>query len=230
MSAMEEASSPSAIHLVPSETAAPTMPKRVLLLSSLIALPYRVMRVVAAIGAEVHVLGNRRSRGLAKSRACRSFIPTEVPITGARDLALADEINRAVHRLGIGMVLPGDAQATRALIALSDVIAAPLFPLPDLTGFDLLNNKWRFTQFARELGLLTPQSWLVDDAAELRRMVEAATIPLPAIAKPVNYDGGLGVVKLGEAGALKTIDAIDYAPIIAQEFIPGRDIGASIYA
>jgi ATP-grasp in the biosynthetic pathway with Ter operon len=227
MPPLEELPHPSRDVAIRRETAAP--PKRVLLLTSLIALPYRVMRAARAAGAEIHVLGNERSLGLKKSRACASFTLSSAPVTGTRDLALADAINREVQRRGIDMVLPGDAQATRALIANRDLIEGPCFPLPDLAQFDFLNNKWRFTAAARELGLLTPKSWLAESAADLREMVESGMVPLPAIAKPVNHDGGLGVMKIEAAGALAQIARIDYAPIIVQEFISGRDIGASIY-
>jgi hypothetical protein len=206
-----------------------TMPGRVLLVSSLISLPYRVMRVARAAGTEVHVLGTERSRCLAHSRDCHGFTLIGVPITGEYDPGLAEEINRAIHGLGIDMVLPGDAEATRSLIAIRQALDAPCFPMPSLAQFDLLNNKWKFTGLARELGLLCPQSWLARDATELRELVEAGKIRLPAIAKPVNHDGSLGVLKLDPSGALAQIEKIDYAPIIVQEFIPGRDIGASIF-
>jgi hypothetical protein len=211
-------------------TAAPAAPRpRVLIVSSLISLPYRVMRVAHDAGAEVCVLGNDMSRGLKYSRFCAYFAATRLSITGEADAALAGEINRWVRALGIDMVLPGDAQATRSLIAMRDTIKAPCFPMPNLEQFDTLNNKWLFTKLCRELGILTPQSWVVEDAARLRAEIAAGRIPLPAIAKPINHDGSLGVIKLEASNALDAIGKIDYAPIIVQEFIDGRDIGASIY-
>jgi predicted ATP-grasp superfamily ATP-dependent carboligase len=199
------------------------------MVSALISMPYRVMRVAEAAGAEVYVLGTAKSACLEHSRYCRHFVPTEVPITGEAEPRLAAEINRWVGWFGIDMVLPGDVQATRSLIAIRDTLAAPCFPLPSLPQFDQLNDKWFFTNLCGELGVPTPKSWYFADAAELRGAVEAGRVPLPAIAKPINHDGSLGVIKLGADDAAARIAAIDYAPLIVQEFIEGRDIGASVY-
>ncbi|MGH6981374.1 MAG: ATP-grasp domain-containing protein, partial [Stellaceae bacterium] len=202
---------------------------RVLLLSALISMPYRVMRVAVDAGAEIYVLGNAMSQCLAHSRFCKKFVATHVPITGERDPALAAEIERWSRWFGIDMVLPGDVQATRALIAARDLIETPLFPLPTLPRFDQLNNKWFFTRMCDELGILTPQSRAIADAEQLRAELVAGRIALPAIAKPINHDGGMGVIRLDPDNALAQTVKIDYGPIIVQEFIEGRDIGASIY-
>ncbi|HEY5208763.1 MAG TPA: ATP-grasp domain-containing protein [Stellaceae bacterium] len=202
---------------------------RLLMVSSLITMPYRVLRVAGAAGADIYVLGNSHSKCLEHSRFCKKFLLTSQPITGEADACLADEINRRVREFDIDMVLPGDVQATRSLIALRDAIDAPCFPMPTLEQFDRLNDKWFFTNLCGELDILTPKSWHVADAAELRREIEAGRIPLPAIAKPINHDGSLGVIKLDGADALAQLDRIDYAPIIVQEFIEGADIGASVY-
>src|SRR5665213_3619851 len=199
------------------------------MVSSLITMPYRVLRVAGAAGADIYVLGNSHSKCLEHSRFCKKFLLTSQPITGEADACLADEINRRVREFDIDMVLPGDVQATRSLIALRDAIDAPCFPMPTLEQFDRLNDKWFFTNLCGELDILTPKSWHVADAAELRREIEAGRIPLPAIAKPINHDGSLGVIKLDGADALAQLDRIDYAPIIVQEFIEGADIGASVY-
>lgn len=202
---------------------------RLLLVSALVSMPYRVMRVAEDAGAEIYVLGNAMSAALAHSRACKKFIVTDVPISGERNPALAAEIERRSHEFGIDMVLPGDVQATRALIAARDLIETPLFPMPTLEQFDRLNNKWFFTQMCGELGILTPQSRAIADAAALRAEISAGRVRLPAIAKPINHDGGLGVIRLDADNALAQTMKVDYGPIIVQEFIEGRDIGASIY-
>jgi predicted ATP-grasp superfamily ATP-dependent carboligase len=202
---------------------------RVLLVSSLISMPYRVMRVAQAAGAEIYVLGNAKSACLKYSRYCKQFVLTEVPITGEAEPRLVGEINRWVGWFGIDLVMPGDVQATRSLIAVRDRLAAPCFPMPNLEQFDRLNDKWFFTGLCGELGVPTPKSWYFADAAELHGAVAAGRLPLPAIAKPINHDGSLGVIKLDADDALTQIQKIDYAPLIVQEFIAGRDIGASVY-
>jgi predicted ATP-grasp superfamily ATP-dependent carboligase len=202
---------------------------RLLLVSALISMPYRVMRTADAAGADVYVLGAELSRCLAHSRYCRAFVPSERPLDGERDEALAAEINRQIARFGIDLVLPGDVQATRTLIASRDLIEAPLFPLPTLEQFDNLNNKWFFTQLCGELGIPTPPSRVIADAAQLREELTAGSFALPAIVKPINHDGGLGVIRFDRETAVAQSAKVDYGPMIVQDFIPGRDIGASVY-
>lgn len=202
---------------------------RVLLVSALISMPYRVMRCAIDAGADVYVLGNALSACLAHSRYCKKFVATDVPITGEADPQLANEINRWVSWFGIDMVLAGDVQATRSLIAMRGKIDANLFPMPTLEQFDRLNNKWFFTQMCGELGIKTPRSRTIADAEQLRAELIAGRIALPAIAKPINHDGSLGVIRLDPDNALAQTVKIDYGPIIVQEFIEGRDIGASVY-
>src|SRR6185437_3282684 len=192
-------------------------------------MPYRVMRCAIDAGADVYVLGNAMSACLAHSRYCKKFVATDVPITGEADPQLANEINRWVSWFGIDMVLAGDVQATRSLIAMRGKIDANLFPMPTLEQFDRLNNKWFFTQMCGELGIKTPRSRTIADAEQLRAELVAGRIALPAIAKPINHDGSLGVIRLDPDNALAQTVKIDYGPIIVQEFIEGRDIGASIY-
>jgi predicted ATP-grasp superfamily ATP-dependent carboligase len=221
---------PAAIEPLPSRNADGGLRRpRLLLVSALVSMPYRVLRTADAAGADVYVLGAEMSRCLAHSRFCHAFIPSTRPIDGERDEALAAKIDRHVKQFGIDLVLPGDVQATRSLIATRDLIEAPLFPLPTLQQFDDLNNKWFFTQLCGELGIATPESRIVADAAQLRDELTAGHIPLPAIVKPINHDGGLGVIRIDRETAVAQSAKVDYGPMIVQQFIPGRDIGASVY-
>jgi ATP-grasp in the biosynthetic pathway with Ter operon len=201
----------------------------VLMVSALISMPYRVMRAAEGAGTNVYVLGSTKSMGLRHSRYCKKFILAQRPMAGRRDLDLANEINRCVADFDIEMVLAGDVDATRSLLAIKDLLHAPCFPSPDLEQFDYLNNKWHFTNLCRSLGMLCPHTWLVRDPVKLLAKLDSGEIPLPAIVKPVNHDGGLGVISLDAANARKQIGNIDYLPILVQEPIPGLDIGASIY-
>jgi predicted ATP-grasp superfamily ATP-dependent carboligase len=215
--------------LVRPEIGSTTPRTSVLMVSALISMPYRVMRAAERADANVYVLGSAKSKGLRYSRYCEKFILTQRPISGQRDFELAREINRCVADFGIEMVLAGDVEATRSLLAIKDLLQAPCFPTPDLEQFDNLNNKWHFTNLCRSLGILCPNTWLVRDTAELSAKLDSGEIPLPAIVKPVNHDGGLGVISLDAANAREQIRNIDYLPILVQEPIAGFDIGASLY-
>lgn len=228
--------SPETLAFAPASKRRPAAPKangaskpRVLLVAALFKLPYRVLRCAAEAGASVFVLGSGKAQGLRYSRYCEAFVDFNRPIDGRWDPELALEINRLARALSIELVAPADAPSTRSLLELSPLIDAPCFPMPDLATFDLLNDKWRFTQLCGELNILCPDSWLFDDAEQLRAHARGGDLPFPLIAKPLSQDGGAGCIEIANAGSLGKLDEVSYHPVIVQSFIPGADIGSSMF-
>jgi hypothetical protein len=210
-------------------TSSRSAPARVLILAATYALPYRVMRCAAQAGAETYVLGNLGAQLLALSRCCKKFHLSHAIVAGRYDEDLALEINCLAREAGITMVLPGDAPATRALIACRDLLEVPCFPLPGLAEFDLLNDKWRFAQLCDTLGVRQPATRLFADADLLAAEIAADRLDYPLIAKAPSWSASQGMVVLDRANAAEQARRINYRPIIVQEFIKGRDIVASVF-
>jgi predicted ATP-grasp superfamily ATP-dependent carboligase len=200
----------------------------VLMLCDLFPLPYRVMRCCAAAGATVHVLGGSGSNGLRFSRFCHRYRRSRYEFT-TPSAGMSEEINTCIGELGIDLVLAGDHGSTRTLIALAPSLSAPCFPMPSLDQFDLLNNKWSFTQFCQQLGIRCPRSELVADRVELRRRLKSCDIAMPCIAKPLDLHGTRGVVVVKKRIDLEVVDTIEYRPILVQEYIDGDDMSAAVY-
>jgi len=160
-----------------------------LVLATTYRLAYRVLRCAKRCRAEVYILGDLGAQALALSRYCDKYIPSHRIISGAYDDDLAYEINCLARDLGIAMALPGDAASTRALIACRHLLHAPCFPLPDLELFDRLNDKWRFGQLCRELGIRHPATHLVADTDALDAEMAAGHIAYPAVLKPPSLSG-----------------------------------------
>jgi len=205
-------------------------PLRVLLLATLFNFPYRALRCAHAAGAEMYVLGNAGALGLRFSRQCRRFFLSESIINGDRHEGVALEINCLVRDLGIGMVMAGDAPSTRTLIASRDLIEAPCFPMPSLEVFDFLNDKWSFAQLCTKLEIRQPRTRLFANAAALELALANGEVDCPLVAKPLGRSGESGVVVVDCVDNQKRLRTINYRPVLVQEFIPGCDIGASIYA
>jgi predicted ATP-grasp superfamily ATP-dependent carboligase len=203
---------------------------RLLMIATDFTTPYRVLRCANAGGADVYVLGNSGARPLRFSRYCKRVLISGCVIHGARDEALALEINCLVRELGIFVVIPADAPAARALIASRDLIAARCFPLPTLEHFDLLNNKWSFARLCTELGIRQPSTRLVDDAAALARDIASNGLANPLIVKPLDQCANAGVIVLDGVDTEKRLNAINYQPVLVQDFVSGSDIGAGVYA
>jgi biotin carboxylase len=205
--------------------AAEAKPINGLMIAFAFSLPYHVMRTAAAAGINVHVLGNGASRGLRMSRYCRRY--NETRFAGDAEVLLG-EIREIAARQAIDVIFPSDDVSTRLLAAMADSLPVRTSPLPALETFDLLNDKWSFTQFCLENGVRVPHGWLFDSAALLREAVDRGEITLPITAKPINRSGGLGVLHIREPSEIALIDAIDFRPVLVQRHIIGETIGISM--
>ncbi len=143
----------------------------VLMISDNFRFAYRVLRSFHAAGVNVHVLGASGSRGLRHSRFCASF---QDRVSDYReDLGtLIDEVNELIVRRGIDLVISGDHAIMRPLIVMARSLKAPCFPMPALEQFDLLNDKWSFTQLCQSFGMRCPRSQLFHDRSGLEQAIE----------------------------------------------------------
>jgi predicted ATP-grasp superfamily ATP-dependent carboligase len=205
-----------------------TSPYNVLLLSDKFRFAYRVLRCFNAAGTNVHVLGGKESRGLRFSRFCASFRERTKDYDGNLE-PLIQEVNSLIAELDIDLVVSGEHFMMRPLIAIESALNAPCFPMLTTKQFDLLNNKWLFSQLCASLGIRCPRSQLVTDVFAVRRAVKSGEISIPFVAKPLDFDGSTGVLSVLQTADLRKLDSIQYAPVIVQEFVRGIDVAASVY-
>ena len=196
-----------------------------LMIAFAFTLPYHVMRTAAAAGLRVHVLGDGASRGLRRSRYCRSYRETQ--FAGDADALLA-EIGELARLHAIDVVFPSDDVSTRLLAGLGDRLPVPSIPLPDLATFDLLNDKWNFTRFCLQNGVRAPEAQLFGGGAELRQALDRGEVALPITVKPTNRSGGFGVRHILVPNDLPQLDVIDYRPILAQRHITGESVSVTM--
>jgi biotin carboxylase len=207
----------------------PRQPRNILMLAQSFQAPYRVMRCAAAMGAKVFLFCNDDARSLALSRFCAgykdfTFEPEPAPEAAAR------EIESFCRKHKIDMILPADAIATRLLARARHLLKTPVFPIPDLATFDQLVTKDRFMEFCRANGIRHPEGHILANREALIAAIKNGCIKLPAILKPINRWGSVGVVKIDEANALEIASTIDYAPVLVQDYIEGVDRSISIFA
>ncbi|HYZ20885.1 MAG TPA: hypothetical protein VE690_01895, partial [Rhodopila sp.] len=155
-------------------------------------MPYRVMRCAHAAGSRVWALGNSGAQGLKYFTLLPAFFLAEAEFDGQLRDEAAEEINHHIRRLHIDLVLAGDASSTRTLIGLRDAVSARCFPMPDLSWFDTLNNKWEFTGICQRLGVRCPPTRLLRDRDAVLAEIQAGRQRLPAMAKPLSREGGHG--------------------------------------
>jgi hypothetical protein len=203
-------------------------PYNVLMLSDKFRFAYRILRCFHAAGTNVHVLGGKDSHGLRFSRFCASFSERINGYHGNLE-PLIQEVNSLIAQLDIELVVSAEHYMMRPLIAIAPALNAPCFPMPTIEHFDLLNNKWLFSQLCASLGILCPRSQLVTDVSTLRRAVKSGEVSVPFVAKPLDFDGSRGILSVLQSIDLRKLDSIQYAPVLVQEFVKGTDVAASVY-
>jgi ATP-grasp in the biosynthetic pathway with Ter operon len=193
---------------------------RLLLLATGFAAQYRALRCAAALGAEVHVLGAGPARSLALSRYCKSF---RCFAFNAADEDAAARLDGIAKDLSVDRVLPADLTATQFLARVNPHLKTACFPLSDPQTIEALGSKDSFMTVCRRLGILHPEGTVITDRAALVEALNLGRIRLPAVLKPIDRAGGIGVVQIDGSNAMETAARIDYEPILAQQFIPGID-------
>lgn len=105
------------------------------------------------------------------------------------------------------------------------------FPIADYDTLSLLNNKWDFYLLLKQLEIAAPKSIRCDAklADTDKQDLPDCPFSFPMIAKPLDSEGGQGVVRLNSkeelANAIHTADL----PILIQEFIEGSDMNLGMY-
>jgi predicted ATP-grasp superfamily ATP-dependent carboligase len=202
--------------------------RRILLLASEAEIQYRVLRCAASLDADVHVMGPARAKPLAFSRFCKKFHAAS-DFAKAPEAAIAHRIDVLARAHGIDLVIPGDTVTTRLLTRIRGALATPVFPVPAADAFDALVTKDRFMELCTRLHLPHPKGALYLDRAGLLAALDDGRVRFPAMFKPLNRAGGIGIVKADADNAHALAAAIDYAPILVQDFIEGEDRSISIF-
>jgi glutathione synthase/RimK-type ligase-like ATP-grasp enzyme len=199
--------------------------KNCLILASGSSLQYRTLRCAAEYFSAVYVLGTSEARPLRSSRACKAFFNAPVRKENFQDLK-PDIVNRICADLRIRYILPSDSATTRYLTTVKDRLGLRCYPVPSTEAFDILDNKFLFSELCKELELPCPPSHLAADEASLVAIAESGRIRPPSVAKPLNMAGSVGVTKLVWNSPAELLGQIEYSPILVQDYIRGTDISA----
>lgn len=194
---------------------------RLLLLAANFGAPYRALRCAAALGGEIHVAGAGPASSLARSRFCRSFTSFSFELCNIDDAAA--RVDACARAIGADMVLPSDFETTKFLARVAPRLRTLVFPLSPADAIEQLGTKDRFMRLCKELDVLHPDGQVFASKAEFEKAMAEKRISLPAIIKPIDLAGGMGVVRIDQRNAREIAAKVDYAPILVQQFIEGAD-------
>ncbi len=200
----------------------------ILVLSTEEYLTLRLLKCLKAAGADVTILGCGDGSALRASRHCRSYAPFDRAELSEPSGTLLARIEQICRKQEIEALLPSGMASGFFLAAHKSCLPVPALPLPPLELLRQLDNKWLFSRLLEENGLPYPNSRL------LRRLEDEDGLDLefPVILKPLALDAGRGVVRCDtrEEVTAHLRGARTMLPLLAQEFIPGVDVGLGLLA
>ena len=175
------------------------------------------------------LVAGRLSSVFRYSPHCRGFAP--FPFGEGSPDALEDLIEHIDRERGVDVILCCDSLAMLPVIKLGNRMRQRVAPLPSLSDFLTHNDKWAFRELCMACGVPTPLSLRFADKSLIDFDRVTAQLGSPFVVKPVSGEAGLGVLTVADRQDLQRLQANPYyrfAPLIAQEFVPGRDIDLSL--
>jgi predicted ATP-grasp superfamily ATP-dependent carboligase len=193
-----------------------------------------VIQVLLAIHAYTDarclVMCAKGTRFLRSSILCSEYL--EADFCGEDDNRLVDIINRHAEATPDVTLIPADCAGSRTIDRVRNRLRVAIAPSPTSSMLDCFDDKWRFYQFCRAHELNTPATRFVGNKKNMDFASTALELGIPFVIKPVNQDSSRGtyIISSEEEFRQKILndDSYQYAPLIAQRYILGIDVGLNL--
>jgi predicted ATP-grasp superfamily ATP-dependent carboligase len=180
-----------------------------------------VLQSLAGESIQTHVMSTLPMRWSRASRYCNGHIPCKLENLLAPDHLFAETINHYCKNETIDILIPVDILSVACVSKIRSEIAVPIFPIPNVDQILLLNNKWHFKQFLRQLEIPVPKAVLAKTCQEVLDL----KLNFPVVVKPTERERGVGVKQLNSESDLELHFSSNECP---HEFVPGEDICTSV--
>lgn len=194
----------------------------------------QVLYGLAATQAEVHVVGTPGTECLGQSLHCSSYTPHAADDPEAAACTWVRDLNALIRTKQIDVVAAADGPAWRLLSRVGPHLAARAMPVPAPPELERLSNKWDFHTLCTTLGVAVPRAICVETKCQLDPWRLGRQLGYPLVVKPVDQANSAGVVVAKSRAELRRLvldnPAYQFGALMAQEFVPGIDIGCSVLA
>jgi len=187
------------------------------------------------MGAYVETAGSSGTDMLRYSRYSKHHTLVNFWSGGEPVLETQDWLCRYVEAESFDIVVPSDMDSASFLAATKNVCNHNIqfFPCSNAEVLNALHNKWTFAEICHQHSLSAPTTVLLESVNQLEEGL-FDEVGFPLIVKPLEREGGEGVVRLNSYKSLLAYvqgnSRFSSFPLIAQSFIPGQDIDISILA
>ena len=178
------------------------------------------------------VLSGRHTGVLRWSRLC--YRHHEINFYGPDDDAFVDRIHLLSASMRRLTLVTADCAGTRMINRVRARLDIRLAPTPDAAILACLDNKWEFYQLCERHGINVPHTIFLE--SKFSRSFEhlARDLGLPFVVKPLDQaaSNGVHVIRSDAQFSEQILTNPDYrfAPLVAQRFIGGRDVGLNLLA
>ncbi len=178
-------------------------------------------------GVNSLVIGSESVSSLVLLKGCQKFLSFKHGTYTSYPMELIDLINFIAYKYKPLIVIPTGSVSVQFLSSYKDHISITVFPVPSMDMFDNLNNKWKFSQLLKRIGLPQPDTYLLEESFSL----DEVEFPLPLVSKQLCGRSGEDIYYLNNKESLLTFLKCNdkkLFPMILQEYIPGYDIDLSV--
>ncbi len=190
-----------------------------------------ILQCLADLKMKIYVMSANKLSRVMLSRYCDGHLRYKLNDLLDNNASIITKINNYCKQKKIDVVIPAGIDGTLFISKIKDnIVSAKVFPLADLETLYTLNNKWRFGELIKKNGLPCPKTVLINDVQQFKSL----GIGFPIIIKPLDLEAGKGVTKLNSFEELdaymSNVNEFNRLPLLAQEYIPGTDVGISVLA
>jgi biotin carboxylase len=190
--------------------------------------------VLALAGMDIRISIFGEVEALRKSVHCDGFF--HLPIDGSdesanRFAALANEI---VDRQADTVIIPADVPSCLTMLAARSKLRCAFFPAPEPGLLEEINDKWPFYGICNKYNVPTPKTVFVGSKTQCSYSFLSDALSGPFVLKPTCERNGDGVVVIRSEEEYRELilenSLYQYSPLIAQQYVPGKDIDISLLA
>lgn len=210
--------------------------KGILILSTNESFAVRIMSCLLILKIRISVMGVGKFHPIRLSRYCSDYHRYEYSDLLEENDNIIKDINDYCSQQELDIIIPAGIESTLFLSKMGKrITTAKIFPMSDYETLKMLNNKWTFTELMVKNDLSCPKTILINDVNKISQIRSQIILNLgfPVIIKPLDMEGGKGIIKLSSFKELETYILSENKfklPLIIQEYIPGVDVDISILA
>jgi predicted ATP-grasp superfamily ATP-dependent carboligase len=158
----------------------------------------------------------------------------EMDFNGADDDAFVALANQLALGGAEYVLMPADCSGIRMINRVRARLCLKIAATPDAAALECLDDKWHFHLLCKRLKLNVPKTQIFDDKHKLEYSSAAECLGTPFVIKPLNEDASRGMHVIRQESEYRRLildnPAYRYAPLIAQRFIAGDDVGLNFCA